>query len=72
MNTGMGGVFGPPDVGFPETGILAEGELNQPGWTYAEVDLRAVANVRADGRVLNRKHWSEQEPRVRSVTNCCL
>ncbi|KUJ76284.1 amidohydrolase [Ruegeria marisrubri] len=72
MNTGMGGVFGPPDVGFPDTGVLAEGALNQPGWTYAEVDLDAIAHVRADGRVLNRTHWQEQEPRVQSVTNCCL
>ena len=72
MNTGMGGVFGPPDVGFPDTGVLAEGTLNQPGWTYAEVDLDAIAHVRADGRVLNRTHWQEQESRVQSVTNCCL
>ena len=67
-NTGMGGVFGPPDVGFPETGVLAQGSLNQPGWTYAEVDLDAIAHVRADGGVLNRSHWSEQDPRVQSVT----
>ncbi len=71
MNTGMGGVFGPPDVGFPETGVLSEGTLNQLGWTYAEVDLDAIANVRADGRVLNRLHWDEQDSRVKSVTLCC-
>lgn len=68
MNTGMGGVFGPPDIGFPSTGVLAEGALNAPGWTYAEVDLSAIANVRADGRVLNRTHWTEQDSRVNSVT----
>ena len=68
MNTGMGGVFGPPDIGFPPTGVLAEGTLNAPGWTYSEVDLSAIANVRADGRVLNRAHWAEQETRVNSVT----
>ncbi len=68
MNTGMGGVFGPPDIGFPPTGVLAEGTLNTPGWTYAEADLSAIANVRADGHVLNRAHWAEQEPRVNSVT----
>ncbi len=68
MNTGTGGVFGPPDTGFPATGVLAEGALNQPGWTYAEVDLSAIANVRANGRVLNRLHWDEQPPRVESVT----
>ena len=68
MNTGTGGVFGPPDIGFPQTGVLAEGALNQPGWTYAQVDLSAITNVRADGRVLNRTHWAEQAPRVDSVT----
>ncbi|WP_171211970.1 carbon-nitrogen hydrolase family protein [Ruegeria sp. HKCCA5426] len=68
MNTGTGGIFGPPDKGFPETGVLAEGALNQPGWTFAEIDLGAIAAVRADGRVLNRSHWDEQTTRVESVT----
>ncbi|WP_120500756.1 carbon-nitrogen hydrolase family protein [Roseovarius sp. EL26] len=67
-NTGMGGIFGPPDVGFPATGVLAEGTLNAPGWTYAEVDLNAIAHVRADGRVLNRTHWAEQSGRDKTVT----
>ncbi|MEO0371020.1 MAG: carbon-nitrogen hydrolase family protein [Pseudomonadota bacterium] len=59
-NTGMGGVFGPPDKGFPETGVQAEGTMNTPGWTFAEVNLQAIADVRADGRVLGRTHWAEQ------------
>lgn len=63
MNTGMGGVFGPPDTGFPATGVIAEGALNQPGWTYAEVDLNRIAHVRADGVVLNRRHWTDQTGR---------
>ncbi|MES0863142.1 carbon-nitrogen hydrolase family protein [Ruegeria sp. SCPT10] len=68
MNTGTGGIFGPPDKGFPQTGVLAEGTLNQPGWTYADIDLSAIANVRDDGHVLNRAHWDEQNPRVETVT----
>lgn len=60
ISTGMGGVFGPPDSGFPATGVLAEGILDTPGWTCAEVDLAAIAHVRADGIVLGRRHWSEQ------------
>ncbi|MCX8955071.1 carbon-nitrogen hydrolase family protein [Ruegeria sp. NA] len=72
MNTGMGGVFGPPDKGFPATGVLAEGALNQPGWTYADVDLSAIAEVRADGHVLNRTHWPEQDARVETVTLSAL
>lgn len=62
-NTGMGGIFGPPDTGFPPTGVIAEGRLNQPGWTYAEVDLERIAHVRADGVVLNRRHWDDQSGR---------
>ncbi|MHC9236428.1 carbon-nitrogen hydrolase family protein [Pseudooceanicola sp. 502str34] len=59
-NTGMGGIFGPPDAGFPPNGVLAEGRLGQPGWTYAEVDLAQVAEVRANGHVRNLRDWDEQ------------
>lgn len=60
---GAGGIFCPPDRGFPETGVLASGDLNAPGWTYAEVDLSQVAEVRRDGIVLNRAHWELQNGR---------
>ena len=69
MNTGMGGVFGPPDAGFPDTGVLAEGTLNQPGWTYAQVDLAAIEHVRTEGRVQGRRHWAEQGGRDGHVTS---
>ncbi|KUF10396.1 carbon-nitrogen hydrolase family protein [Pseudoponticoccus marisrubri] len=59
-SVGRGAVFGPPDTGFPATGILADGALNTAGWTYATVDPAAIAHVRADGVVLNRQHWDEQ------------
>ncbi len=62
-NCGAGGVFGPPDTGFPATGVFAEGALDMPGWTYAEVDVARVAAVRADGVVLNRAHWLDQAGR---------
>lgn len=67
-NTGTGGVFGPPDTGFPSTGVIAEGTLDQPGWTIADVDPAQVARVRTDGVVLNRLHWAEQAGRDREVT----
>ncbi|MGJ8557552.1 MAG: carbon-nitrogen hydrolase family protein [Sulfitobacter geojensis] len=60
---GAGGVYCPPDRGFPETGVLAAGVLNDPVWTYADVDLAQVAEVRRDGIVLNRKHWDHQNGR---------
>ena len=59
-NMGMGGIFCPPDKGFPDTGVIAEGALGQAGWTFAEVDLGAVREVRRDGVVLNRAHWADQ------------
>lgn len=62
-NCGMGGIFGPPDTGFPETGVIAEGVLNRAGWTYAEVDPEAVDRVRVGGGVLNRSHWDDQAGR---------
>lgn len=62
-NTGQGGVFGPPDTGFPPTGVIAQGKMNQPGWTFASIDTARIAHVRADGVVLNRSHWEEQSPR---------
>jgi hypothetical protein len=59
----MGGIFGPPDTGFPATGVIAEGTLNRPGWTYGDVDIAHIARVRMHGVVLNRAHWGEQTGR---------
>lgn len=64
---GAGGVFGPPDRGFPATGVFAVGELNHPGWVYADVDLSAVTDVRRDGGVLNRRDWTHQDDRIDPV-----
>jgi predicted amidohydrolase len=69
---GAGGIYGPPDNGFPPTGVLAAGALNDPVWTYADVDLDQIANVRADGIVLNRRHWSGQDGRDHPATNVSL
>ncbi|AXI47708.1 amidohydrolase [Sulfitobacter sp. SK012] len=69
---GAGGVFCPPDTGFPDTGVLAAGQICAPGWTYAEVDLNAIAQVRADGVVLNRAHWPEQAGRDTPALNVAL
>jgi predicted amidohydrolase len=63
ISVGAGGIYGPPDKGFPDTGVLAVGELNQPGWTYAEVNLQTIAHARVDGVVLNRRNWTQQKGR---------
>lgn len=68
QNTGAGGVYGPPDLGFPSNGIIAQGALNAPGWTFADIDLAAIQTVREEGAVRGRAHWNEQLGRDREVT----
>lgn len=60
-NRGIAAIYGPPDGLWPETGIVAEGCLDESGWVKAEVDLKRVAESRADGRVLPFLHWSETD-----------
>ena len=69
---GAGGVFCPPDTGFPSTGVMAVGVLGMPCWTYSDIDMGAIAHVRADGVVLNRAHWSEQLGRDGPALNVTL
>lgn len=69
---GAGGIFCPPDRGFPATGVLAVREVNAPGWTIAEADLAQVAEVRADGIVLNRRDWQDQIGRDGKAINVAL
>lgn len=57
VNRGADALYGPPDKGFPPDGGVAIGELDRPGWTHAELDLDLAAAVRADGMVLNHRHW---------------
>lgn len=63
-NTGRAAVYAPPDLGFPDTGILAESALNVPGWTIAEIDRQAIRRVRREGAVLNHRDWAEQAARL--------
>lgn len=59
-NIGAAGVFGPPDIGFPDDGVLALGKLNEAQWLFHEGQLSAVSRVRRAGQVLNFAHWDEQ------------
>lgn len=71
-NRGAAGVYGPPDRGLPEDGVLAMGVEGVAQWVFAEIDTALVAGLRADGGVLNARHWGEQPgaaalPRVEVV-----
>jgi predicted amidohydrolase len=56
-NVGAAGVYGPPDRGFPDDGVIAQGAYCEPGWVIADLDLDAIARVRGDGQVLGHRDW---------------
>lgn len=60
MNVGAAGIFAPPDLGMPADGVVALGEMDKPGWTYADLDLDALAELRRNGAVRGPAHWGEQ------------
>ncbi len=54
---GAGAVYAPADNGLPETGVVAMGEMNAPGWLHAALDLSLTAEVRRNGHVLNARDY---------------
>ena len=67
INRGAAGVFGPPDLGFPEDGVIAQGEMDKPCFVTARLDPHAIARVRAEGQVFNHRHWDEQKGITRAA-----
>jgi predicted amidohydrolase len=65
-NTGAAGIFVPAefllsDVSpLAETGILAEGQLNHPGWVTATIPLARLRALRNSGEMRNHADWSLQ------------
>ena len=59
-NAGAAGVFAPPESRFSADGVLAQGAINAAQWVYADLDLEALARIRADGEVLNARDWALQ------------
>lgn len=59
VNIGQAKVFTPPDEGFPSHGFIAQGELDQAQWVYADLNMQLVDHVRNNGNVFNYKKSSE-------------
>jgi predicted amidohydrolase len=57
VNHGRAGVFGPMDRGFPADGIIAQGQMDAPGWVFCTLDPSLIEAVRRDGAVLNHRDW---------------
>ena len=71
-NHGAAAIYGPPDTGFPEDGVIAIGKPDVAGWVHGEVSLDAVRQARADGMVLTFRDWAEQPERIAAVETIAL
>ncbi|TCK07164.1 carbon-nitrogen hydrolase family protein [Marinobacterium mangrovicola] len=60
INSGRAAIYTPVDYGYPDDGVLAQGEEGEAGWVIAELDLEALAQVRANGQVFNHRDWDSQ------------
>jgi len=60
---GAAAVYAPADDGLPETGVVAGGEWNAPGWLLADLDLRLTRRVRREGHVLNWRDRTASQTR---------
>jgi len=64
-NVGQAGIYGPVDRGFAPSGIVAEGEMNERGWVFAELDPASLEAVRRNGAVRNHLSWPAAPPPAR-------
>lgn len=55
---GKAAIYGPPDLGPHESGIVAQGETDAQGWTYADLDLGAIDRIRGEGVIANQSEWN--------------
>lgn len=53
INTGQSGIYCPPDIGFPENGVLAQAQLNTPMLIHAELSANKLTHVRQHGEMTN-------------------
>ena len=59
-NCGAAGIFVPPDIAMSSSGVLAQGRLNEPGWTVARIDIGRLNQLRETGEMRNWADWSLQ------------
>lgn len=56
-NRGLAAIYAPPDRGFADDGIVAQGTLDAAMWVFADLDFTLIDSVRKDGQVLNHRDW---------------
>lgn len=60
INTGAAGCFVPAELGVSDTGVVAEGRVDEPGWIAAEIDLEQLRRLRLGGEMHNSADWVRQ------------
>lgn len=55
---GFAGIYTPPDLGPRESGIIAQGQGELPGWVYGDLDLTAIKRIRGDAVIANADEWT--------------
>jgi len=69
-NCGSACIFVPPDALLSDTGVVAEGALNEPTWVVGEIDFARLRKLRSSGEMRNFADWATQpgaEPLVARV-----
>lgn len=69
INRGAAALYGPPDRGFPDDGVLALGTLDAPRWLFVDAPLAAVNVARREGQVFTHRDWPEQCGAASSTAN---
>ena len=60
INCGASGIYLPAEFGICETGVLAQGTVDEPGWVVGEIDITALRRTREKGEMRNVADWSAQ------------
>jgi len=60
VNMGRASVYTPVDYGFPDNGILVQGDNDDAGWVFATLDLAEITRIRNQGQVFNHRDWPKQ------------
>lgn len=59
-NAGTAGLYVPAEHGVSDTGVLAEGVLNEPGWVTGTIDFTRLRRLRTSGEMRNFADWMRQ------------
>jgi predicted amidohydrolase len=59
-NAGAAGIFVPAEHGVSDTGVLAEGRLNEPGLVHATISFDGLERLKSSGEMRNAADWALQ------------